>query len=176
MAIWVFIKPFVLPDGDTAKNALPKHLKEKDKTLKEAIEQSLLDRILKSLPKDKYSNKEADKPAGVSKSFNAIRITGDITLKVETKGSTMKVTCSLKVVIEAIKTPDIQNGELLISGSSGAFSENRGSDERAIAAGANDVLDSIVEPLITKLITHNNFIATGKRLGLPLEAAPKKKE
>src|SRR5262245_5461887 len=165
MAIWVFIKPFVAPDGDAAKSALPKKLKEK--TVKDTIEQAILERIRAALP-DKFTDKEADKPPGVSKIFNAIRITGELKLKVETKGSLMKATGELKAVFEAIKTPDIQNGEYLASASSGAFAEKRGSDERAVVSRTEEVLDSIVEDAVKKVLADNRFIAAAKRLNLPL--------
>jgi hypothetical protein len=165
MAIWVFIKPFVVPDGDDAKSALPKKLKEK--TVKETIEEAILERIRNALPK-KFSDKEADKPAGVSKTFNAIRITGELKLKIETKGSLMKATGELKVVFEAIKTPDTQNGEYLASASKGALAERRGADERAVVGRTIEVLDSVVEEAVKKVLEDNRFIAAAKRLNLPL--------
>jgi hypothetical protein len=165
MAIWVFIKPFVAPDGDEAKSALPKKLK--DKTLQELIEQAILERIRAALP-DKFTDKEADKPAGVSKTFNAIRITGELKLKVESKGSMKKVTGELKALFEAIKMPDTQNGEYMAEASKGAFAEKRGSDERAILLRTQEVLDSIVEPVVKAVLKDHRFIAAGKRLNLPL--------
>ncbi len=159
--IWVYVEPSVGPDGQEAKTALTR-------TLKATIEKALVDQTAKSLPADKFTAKPTDKPTGKSTSYNAIKVAAGLKLKVETKGSLLKVACDLKMVFEAIKTPDVKIGNLLGSASKGAAVENRGSGERAIASFTSDALDAIVGPLVKQVISHPRFSSYGKSVGLPL--------
>ena len=159
--IWVYIKPSVIPDGKESKTALTK-------TLTTTIETDLAGRIGKSLPADKFTTKETDKPKGIFQSYNGLKVTAELKFKVETKGSQMKVTCTLKVVFEAIKTQELKIGELLASASKGAAVERRGSGERAIVSLTSDALDNIVEPAVKQVMSNKSFISYGKSKGLPL--------
>jgi hypothetical protein len=159
--IWVHIEPSVAPDGEEAKTALTR-------TLKATIEKALVEQVGKALPDEKFTVKPMDMPKGISGSYNAIKVSPGLKLKVETKGSLMKVGCDLKMVFEAIKTPNVKIGNLLGSGSKGAAAENRGSGERAIASIAGDALDAIVGPLVKQVMAHPRFTSYGKSVGLPL--------
>jgi hypothetical protein len=159
--IWVHIAPSITPDGNEAKSALKEALKVTMRDL-------LVARINKALPDDRFSTKAADKPKGDGATYNAIKITPQLNLKLETKGSQMKVSCDVKMIFEAIKTPNLKVGNLLGQGSKGAMVENRGSGERAIVALTTDALDAIIAPLVKKVLTNPRFTSYGRSLGLPL--------
>ena len=73
------------------------------------------------------------------------------------------------MIFEAIKAPELTQGaELLASGSKGAAAENRGTDEKAIAAIAKEALVEVVRPLVNKVIESPTFISYAKAHGLPL--------
>ena len=159
--IWVYIEPSVTADGAEAKTALTE-------TLKTTIQKMLLGLTSKALPGDKYTANPTDKPSGISETYNAMKVSPAVKLKVESRGSMLKVACDLKMVFEAIKTPGTKNGNLLGSGSKGAAAENRGSGERAIANSAADALDAIVEPLVKQVMTNLQFKSYSKQVGLPV--------
>lgn len=159
--IWVHIEVAFAPEGDEAKAAMTQ-------TLKSTLTKSVTDKITAALPADKFSASIADKPTAVSQAYNAIKIVATLNLKVETQGSQMTVTGTLKTQFEAIKAPSTLNGNLLISGSKGASSQRRGSGEFGVTNGTNEVLDAVVGLLIKQMITNPTFISYGKKMGLPL--------
>ena len=159
--IWVFINPVVVADSTGTKDILTPPLQG-------TLKKMLVDLATKALPADKFTGEPKDKPTGISKTYNALKLTETLKLKVETKGSQLTVACDLLMEFEAIKTPDTTIGNLLGKGSKGAASENHGSGDQAIARGARDALDAIVEPLLKKLITSPQFTTYGKAQGLPI--------
>ncbi len=161
MPIWVHIEPVIQPDGSEAKAALTQ-------TLKATLSKDIFDRLTKALPKDKFNTKKEDKPKVASTAYNAIKIVAELSLKVETKGSSMLVDCKLNTVWEAIKAPHLKPGDLILWKKMGAAATNRGSGERGIVSGASQVLDSIVEPIVKEVLKNPHFTSYGKKLGLPV--------
>ena len=76
MAIWVHIAASVSPDGDEAKTALTS-------TLKTTLTSMLVNLTSEALPPDKFTTKPEDKPKGKPASFNAIKISPALKLKLE---------------------------------------------------------------------------------------------
>lgn len=161
MPIWVHIAPTMTADGPDAKKALAG-------TLKLSIEKLLVEQIAKALPKDKFTTKAEDKPKGVSKTYNAIKIVATLKLKLETAGSKLTTTCELKLVFEGIKTPVLTPGNLLGAGSVGAAGESRAGGDPEILRGAKDVIEAMAPDLIKDILKHPRFTTYGKQMGLPL--------
>jgi hypothetical protein len=159
--IWVHIAPDVVADGAEAKGLL-------SDTLKADLTKAMVDRIIKALPADKYSTDEADKPKKTTDAYNAIKIAAELTFKVETQGSKMTVTCTVKTIWQAIRAPSTEAGNMLGIASKGAAAENRGSGERGVMRNAGDAMDAFVDPLIKLMLDNPNYKSYGKKLGLPL--------
>lgn len=159
--IWVYIEPAVTSDGAAGKTALTD-------TAKEAVTNSMVAKITAALPAEKFSTADADKPIQVTDAYNAIKIVPTLTIKVETQGSKMTVTCTLKMTFEAIRAPATKNGNLLGTGSKTAGAENRGLEERHFLRNVDDVLDAIAAPLATQVMSNPTFKSYGKNLGLAL--------
>lgn len=159
--IWVHLEPVISADGSVAKGALTD-------TAKEAVTKALVKRITAALPADKFSTADADKPIKVTDAYNAIKIVATLTLKVETQGSKMTVTATLKTVFEAIRAPATKDGNMLGVASKGAAADNRGLEERHFLRNVDDVLDAIVDPLVKQVMSNPNFKSYGQKLGLPL--------
>ena len=79
--IWVEIVPSVSADGDEAKAALTKSVKDK-------IEKEMCKRMIAGLPSN-FSNKDGDKPKDKRDDYaaRAVRLVMNVKINLETKGS-----------------------------------------------------------------------------------------
>ena len=134
----------------------------------EVVQDLLVARTTKALPADKFSTKPADKPKGDGKTYDAIMITPQLKIKVETKGSLMKLGCDLKLIFSAIKTPVLKNGNLLGQASSNVLVEDRASGDKGIEKLTDQALDAVVAPLVKKVLSNPHFVSYGQSLNLPL--------
>lgn len=160
--IWVEVNTSVSADGAEA-------IKSLTPTLKAAITPTLISKVTGALPCDKFTTLITDKPTAQPKSgYNAIKLTIQLKVKLELKGSAHKIATELKLTFEAIKAPAVGAGDLLGSGTSTANVENAGTTETSFARSINDGVDAVAKPLVTTIITNARFNSYGKTLGLPL--------
>ncbi len=158
--IWVHINPVVSSEGTAAKGAFTPSAKQQ-------IEKLLVKLIDQELPAQQFSTDKAHKPKGTAKAYDAIKVTAELALTIDTAGSRMTVASSLKLVFEAIRMPNLKPGNLLGSGSKGATVENRGTGEKSVVSFTKEALDIIVAPLVKLIVTNKRFRSYGESLGLP---------
>jgi hypothetical protein len=159
--IYVFVDASVTPDGKEAKTAVTKDVTKK-------ITEAITSRALGALP-DTYSNKDSDKPKDKSDNFaaNSVRIVADLDLKAETAGSALTVSCKLKVQFEGVKLPK-KKGPVMGIASSSANVKNRGTVARNLVGFTEEVLDSLVAPLISKIVSNPAYLKYAEGQGLPV--------
>jgi hypothetical protein len=160
--VWVHIEPTVTGNGQGAKTALTK-------TLTDSIAKSLAERVGKALPAETFTTDKNDKPGASQDAYNAIKITPGLTLKIDTKGSRLTVDSDLKMVFEAVRIPNLKNGNLLASAGKGVVIERRGSVEKDTTKFVEEAFDNIVAPAVKQVISQPRFKTYGKSLGLPFD-------
>jgi hypothetical protein len=172
LAIYVHIDPTVSAGNTEAAAALKRGLKTKlAKMLTDAVIKGLPSRFsakLTARPQRKNGNATKKKPATkkTPKNYNAIKMTPQMKLSVEQKGSNLKVAGRIRMDFEAIEWPNARVGSLLASGEKTAAIEDRGSDDKAIMSMAKDVIAAIVSSNTKTTLSSSKFARLLTSLGV----------
>jgi hypothetical protein len=161
--IWVDIVASVSPDGEEAKKALTKSVKDK-------VEKGMVTTTAANLP-DKFSSKASDKPKDKRDDYaaRAVRIIETLKLTIETKGPKVSMGGALQVGLELLDLKSDKGHQAAGGfGSKAAGIERRGTIDKQFEALCTQLMEDLVAPAAAKALTSSNFVNHAKQMNLPI--------
>jgi hypothetical protein len=142
--VWMHIDSVIKSGDDATKKLLTK-------SLEKALGDATRDAIIPLLPSN-VTTKAADKPKGIAKKWNALKLTATHTVTIEARSTSSFVKCEVRILMEVIKTPDLVRGQFVGGGSKGAGMDGRGADEAAFVRIAKGTFAHFMRILMTEVI------------------------